>query len=175
MMRKYFSMRAHEDWDQNEKDIPYWEQVFTHFASLENSVVDYYGADGASHEFKVDDIIFRVLEDPDDGYRSHLGVIEYGEQSNAIFFRSPVAKVRIESFERAPTAEKEGLEIDYESTAGSGYRFIDVEDGHVWLEFGTNNTDDYYPYFVFKHSPKPTSLVVPLADFVAAADRSVKL
>ncbi|HIK67020.1 MAG TPA: hypothetical protein EYF95_03490, partial [Flavobacteriales bacterium] len=155
-MDKYFSMRAHEDWDQNEKDIPYWEQVFTHFASLEGSVVDYYGADEASHEFKVDDIIFRVMEDPDDGYRSHLGVIEYGEQSNAIFFRNPLARVRIESFERERVSEE-----GWDSGAGTGYRFIDVEDGYVWLEFGTDNTDDYYPYFVFKHSPKPTPLVEP--------------
>jgi hypothetical protein len=150
MMDKYFSMRAHEDWDQNDKDLGYWQQVFTHFASLEDSIVDYYGADDASNEFKVDDIIFRVLEDPDDGYRSHLGVIEYGEQSNAIFFRSPLAKVRIESFER----ERATGDWDQLGGAGTGYRFVDVEDGHVWLEFGTDNTDDYYPYFVFRHTPK---------------------
>ena len=169
MMDKYFSMRAHEDWDQNEKDRGYWEQVFTHFASLEGSVVDYYGADEASNEFKVDDIIFRVLEDPDDGYRSHLGVIEYGEQSNAIFFRNPLARVRIESFEMERTGD------DWDQQARAGYRFIDVEDGHIWLEFGTENTDDYYPYFVFRHTPKATPLVAPLAEFLAAVDRSVEL
>ncbi len=158
-MDKYFSMRAHEDWDQNEKDRGYWEQVFTHFASLESSIVDYYGADEASHEFKVDGIIFRVLEDPDDGYRSHLGVIEYGEQSNAIFFRNPLARVRIESFER-----ERGTDVGWGSGAGTGYRFIDVEDGHVWLEFGTSNTDDYYPYFVFRHSPKATPFMTPMGD-----------
>ncbi len=36
-----------------------------------------------------------------------------------------------------------------------GYRLVDVTDGHVWLEFGTYNTEDYYPYFVFRHNPKP--------------------
>ena len=36
-----------------------------------------------------------------------------------------------------------------------GYRLIDQADGHVWLEFGTYNYDDYYPYFVFRHNPKP--------------------
>jgi hypothetical protein len=151
-------MRAHEDWDQNEKDRSYWEQVYTHFTSLEGSAVDYYGADEASHEFKVDDITFRVLEDPDDGYRSHLGVIEYGEQSNAIFFRNPLARVRIESFER------ERADDGLYSPAGSGYRFIDVEDGHTWLEFGTDNTDDYYPYFVFKHMPRVTPLMAAIGD-----------
>jgi len=154
MLQSHFSGRGYDDWDKNEKNLGYWRHVFKHFKAMDGMVMDYYGADEASHEFKVDDIIFRVLEDPDDGYRSHLGVIEYGEQSNAIFFRSPVAKIRIESFERVPTPEKPGLEIDCEFMAGSGYRFIDVEDGHVWLEFGTDNTDDYYPYFVFKHSPK---------------------
>ena len=160
MMDRYFSMRAHDDWAQNEKDTPYWKQVFTHFASLEGSVMDYYGADEASHEFKVDDIIFRVLQDPDDGYRSHLGVIEYGEQSNAIFFRSTLAKVRIEPFTRARAPSPKV----WEARAGTGYRFVDVEDGHIWLEFGTDSTDDYYPYFVFRHTPKQQPLVAPLGD-----------
>ena len=146
-MNAYFSMRAHEDWDQNEKDRSYWEQVLTHFSALEGAIMKYYGADDASNEFKVDDIIFRVLEDPDDGYRSHLGVIEYGEQSNSIFFRNPLARVRIETYNREADPGPDTI-------SGEGYRLVDVEDGHVWLEFGTDNTGDYYPYFIFCHRPK---------------------
>ena len=145
-MRDYFSDRAYGNWDENEKYRSYWEQVWTHFSAMEGAILEYYGADDASHEFKVGDIIFRVLEDPDDGYRSHLGVIEYGDQSNSIFFRNPLARVRIETYE--------DLSRDEWCRGCKGYRLIDVDDGHVWLEFGTDNTDDYYPYFVFRHMPK---------------------
>ena len=122
--------------------------VKKHFLALVGSEVDYYGADDAEHTFKVDDVIFKALEDPDDGYRSYLGTINYSEDSNSIFFRAPIARVRIKSFngQRVP-----GLDDD---TPYHGYRFVDVEDGHVWLEFGTKDYDDYYPYFVFRHSPK---------------------
>ncbi|MBK26115.1 MAG: hypothetical protein CME70_19110 [Halobacteriovorax sp.] len=148
MIPDYFSHSANEDWDENERHRPYWKQVFAHFSALEGMELEYFGADDAAHEFKLDDIIFKVLEDPDDGYRSHLGVIEYGSQSNSIFFRTSLGKVRIEVYD----GEKRG--DSWGSEACQGYRLVDVNDGHIWLEFGTDNMDDYYPYFVFRHMPK---------------------
>ena len=162
-MNEYFSMRAHDNWDENDKHRTYWGQVFAHFASLEGAVMDYYGSDDAAHEFKLDDIIFRVLEDPDDGYRSHLGVIEYGDQSNAIFFRTSLGRVRIETY-AGDVDDGHG-----NSQNNQGYRLVDVVDGHVWLEFGTDNTDDYYPYFVFRHTPKYAPFTAKLGD-IAAGD-----
>jgi hypothetical protein len=154
-MKDFFSNRAHEDWDENNRHRPYWRQVFTHFAALEGMELEYYGADAASHEFKLDNIIFKVLEDPDDGYRSHLGVIEYGNQSGSIFFRTALGKIRIEPYnEETKDAEA------WSSEQRQGYRFVDVDDGHVWLRFGTDNTDDYYPYFVFRHMPKDQEIEV---------------
>tara|TARA_Y100000310_G_C20125841_1_gene553567 strand:- start:51 stop:242 length:192 start_codon:yes stop_codon:yes gene_type:complete len=35
-----------------------------------------------------------------------------------------------------------------------------AEYGHVWLRFGTDNTDDYYPYFVFRHVPKEQEIEI---------------
>ena len=150
-MKDYFSYHSSEDWDEETKHRAYREQVFNHFAALDGLTLEYSGADDASHEFMVDGIVFKVLEDPNDGYRSMLGVIEYGEKSNSIFFRRPLAKVRIETYE--------GRDIDY-SSGDQGYRLVDIEDGHVWLEFGTDNTDDYYPYFVFRHTPKEPKVEV---------------
>ena len=144
-MKDFFSYSASDAWESEEGERPYREQVFRHFATLQGMVLEYYGADDASHEFNVDGIVFKVLEDPSDGYRSCLGVIEYGEESRSIFFRRPLGKVKIETYE--------GRNSDYSSN-DVGYQLVDVEDGHVWLEFGTDNTDDYYPYFVFRHTPK---------------------
>ncbi len=159
MIQDFFSHSVHEDWDENERNRPYWQQVFTHFAALEGMELEYFGADDAAHEFKLDDIIFKVLEDPDDGYRSHLGVIEYGTQSNSIFFRTPLGKVRIETYSgENPPDREEG--DDWSNEACQGYCLIDVADGHMWLRFGTDNTDDYYPYFVFRHHPKEQEIEV---------------
>ena len=148
-MKDFFSHSTNENWDENERHRPYWKQVFTHFAALEGMELEYFGADDAAHEFKLDNIIFKVLEDPDDGYRSHLGVIEYGNQSDSIFFRTSLGKVRIEVYEGEIKDED-----SWSSERCQGYRLVDVTDGHVWLRFGTDNTDDYYPYFVFRHMPK---------------------
>ena len=86
-MKDYFSYKASEDYDEEATHRAYREQVFRHFSALDGMVLDYYGADDAAHEFMVDGIIFKVLEDPNDGYRSMLGVIEYGKKSDSIFFR----------------------------------------------------------------------------------------
>jgi len=145
LLNQYFSMRANEDWETNEEHVGYWTQVFNHFSALHGMSLDYYGADSGSCEFKLDDIVFKVLKDPDDGYRSHLGVIEYGSQSDGLFFQSPLARVKIETYEGENESYSEG---------NQGYRLTDIEDGHVWLEFGTDNTADYYPFFVFRHFPK---------------------
>ena len=155
MMEQYFSMSRHEDWDENNRHRPYWQQVFAHFAALEGMELEYFGADDAAHEFKLDDIIFKVLEDPDDGYRSHLGVIEYGTQSESIFFRTSLGKVRIETYTNEVSDED-----SWTSEVCQGYRLVDVADGHVWLRFGTDNTDDYYPYFVFRHMPKEQEIEI---------------
>ena len=137
--------------EDREFDRTYVRGMTQHFLSLVGGVVDYYGADGGEHEFKIDGIVFKVLEDPDDGYRSHLGTIEYSGSSEGIFFPNPISQVRIESYEDDTRGE------EYSTGTCEGYKFVDVNDGHVWLEFGTDNTSDYYPYFVFRHWPKSTA------------------
>ena len=94
--------------------------------------------------------MFRVLADPDDGYRSHLGPIDYSQTHKSIFFKRPVAKVRIEEFDDNGNEDED----EWSQHASCGYRLVDVLDKHVWLEFGTGNYDDYYPYFMFRHVPK---------------------
>ena len=148
-MQNYFSFHTlnNDDW----VDEKYYNHVFSHFSALEGMIMSYYGADTSSHEFKLDDIIFRVLEDPNDGYRSCLGVIEYGDQSNAIFFKRPLASVRVVEFDE----ENSELYNRFEhNVRAQGYRLVDVTDGHVWVEFCTSNYDDYYPCFIFRHNPK---------------------
>tara|TARA_Y100000310_G_scaffold344748_1_gene459226 strand:- start:2706 stop:3140 length:435 start_codon:yes stop_codon:yes gene_type:complete len=117
----------------------------SHFGSLVGSEVDYYGADAGDNTFNIDGIVFKVLEDEDDGYRSYMGAINYTEKHTSIFFDSPIARVKIIKYD----ADNGGY-----GSLNQGYRLIDVCDGHTWLEFGTDNYDDYYPMFIFRHSPK---------------------
>ena len=119
-----------------------------HFVSLVGAVVEYYGADDAENTFMIDGVVFKVREDPDDGYRSYMDTITYN-LSTSIFFREPLATVVIEEYNGIPDDED-----SWHRTTNKGWRLIDVKDGHKWLEFGTDNYDDYYPMFVFRHFPK---------------------
>ena len=117
----------------------------SHFGSLVGAEVDYYGADAGDNTFKIDGIVFKVLENASDGYRSYMGAINYTDKHTSIFFELPVARVRIERYD----SDDGGY-----GAVNQGYKLVDVTDGHVWLAFGTDNYDDYYPMFIFRHMPK---------------------
>ena len=119
----------------------FYSLVKNHFLALLGMDLDYYGADYSSSTFSVNGVVFKVLEDPSDGYRSYLGAIEFTDESDSSFFRTPLGTVRIEAVDEAERRV---------------YRLVDTADGHVWLEFGTDYSDDYYPYFIFSHFPKGT-------------------
>ena len=122
--------------------------VKQHFMSLNGLELDYYGADSADNTFKVDGVVFKILEDPDDGYRSMLGAVDYTDKHSSIFFPNPVAKVRLTTYD---VLDKD---TGFMESKNQGYRLVDIGDGHIWLEFGTHNYDDYYPVFIFRHNPK---------------------
>ena len=114
-------------------------KIFENFLNIE---LDFYGA--TNNKFKVgideDTIIFEVLEDEDDGYRSCLDTVVVSDQTNADkdFLGKHFAKVCIET-----------IEYNY----FKGYAIKDAASDHNWLEFGTDHADDYYPYFVFRYNP----------------------
>jgi hypothetical protein len=90
--------------------------------------------------FKLDSVVYEAVEDEEDGYRSCLGCVETRDVESKIFFRTPVARVVIEN------ANEGSFE---------GYKLTDLHDGHEWLRFGTDNSDDWYPSFTFDYTPKP--------------------
>jgi hypothetical protein len=88
--------------------------------------------------YKLDETVWEAIEDPDDGYRSYLKSIEIArEDGNYTFSRVPLAIVEA----------RVANDID-------GWKLWDVVDGHLWLTVGTDNSDDYYPNFVFEYTPK---------------------
>ena len=107
------------------------------FVHKVNDICKFYGVDNLT--FKLDHCVYEAVEDPGDGYRSYLETVKAKDTSELIFFRRSLANVKV------TVCERECLE---------GYTLEDTEDGHVWLTFGTDYTDGYYPYFVFHYTPK---------------------
>lgn len=115
-------------------------------ASLLGQELDFYGAE--SQAFKVGDQVIEVLEDPDDGYRSYLGGYLAVDESKYNFYNKSFAKVVLKMY----YIDAEGGQYDREEF--DGYQLADANDDHVWLTFGTDRSDDYYPRFVFSYTPK---------------------
>ena len=127
------------------------QMAVTHFKSLHGLALEFYGANTGENTFKIDEIVFKVLEDPADGYRSYLGAVDYSDSHDSIFFSSPIARVYIESYKLTKPNEYDNDDDDLRE---QGYCLKDINDSHVWLEFGTDYSDDYYPYFIFRYYPK---------------------
>ena len=98
----------------------------------------FYGIDNEC--FKLGNQVFEAVEDVENGYRSYLGSVVVVETSDLIFFRTPLATVVAEEF------SEYGLE---------GIKLVDITDGHVWLSFGTDYNEDYYPCFFMRYQPRP--------------------
>lgn len=112
------------------------------FESLIGKEHKFYGVD--NYCFKLGNRIFEAVEDESDGYRSYLGSVELiGDPKGfgLIFPRYSFARVR--------------LEESYSGCDFEGYQIVDLDDGHVWLRFGTEHAWDYYPVFVYAYSAKP--------------------
>ena len=86
------------------------------------------------HSFQLGSIIFEVIEDERDGYRSSMSHVDIIKED-------------------APLREfLDNVEITQEDN-GNIYNIVG-SGGHVWVSFGTQNWDDYYPCFHFATYPK---------------------
>lgn len=119
-------------------------------ATLVGKTFDFHGIDGNVFVLGAGGAVtaYEALEDDNDGYRSALDHVEVVDASKRIYFRTPVARVRVEDMERFNPYD------DDTEHPFQGWRFVDVEDGHVWLVIGTDDYDDYYPCFTFRYEPK---------------------
>tara|TARA_Y100001973_G_C5198178_1_gene335762 strand:- start:1652 stop:2161 length:510 start_codon:yes stop_codon:yes gene_type:complete len=116
------------------------------FISMVGGEYDFYGMD--HNAIKLNDMIFEILEDPDDGYRSYLGAARIPLQDhNYIFFPNPIAKIRLITSDKISWRKE--INNDF-----NGYVILDLRDNHIWALIGTGNIDDYYPYFECRYFPK---------------------
>ena len=96
--------------------------------------------------FELDGVTYGAVEDPSDGYRSSMAELRVYEGRPAHTFDP----VRVEAVMR-----------DCESSRyRGGCEILDlVYNGEVILSVGTDNIDDYYPYFVARWDPTPLGMV----------------
>jgi hypothetical protein len=114
-------------------------------------IANFYGVDG--NYFKLGATVFHAEEDESDGYRSMMREVKPVKRTKEmVFFARPIAKVRV--------GEAHGR---LRSSSGNfdGYQLIDMQDHHLWLLLGTDNSDDYYPSFTFMYTPKAPANVEP--------------
>lgn len=106
------------------------------FESLVGSEAVLYQCNGLN-TFQLGSVLFEVVEDENDGYRSSM------QEIKIIKTNEPVTnKIKLDRVTILPD-----LTI-------SGYRLVGKDSEHLWLQFGTDNSDDYYPSFVYRWTPK---------------------
>jgi hypothetical protein len=93
-----------------------------------------------SFSFKLDGVVYTAIENPEDGYRSCMEKLVIDEHD-------------IDT--RIPPVEVMGkMKDDDNYYNNKTLQLIDVENGEVVLEVGTDNYNDYYPWFVREWYPK---------------------
>ena len=126
------------------------EHVLTGVDFSNESIKRYWGngfEDAQVMNFILDGVAYSAIENPDDGYRSsmrELRILGNGVVTNTF---APVRVVgryltRLDDY---------GYECDI-------LELIDVVTGLTVLRVGTENTNDYYPYFIAVFTPENMSI-----------------
>jgi hypothetical protein len=128
--------------DQVDLDSLVGEHVLDAVDTFSESIKQYgnHFEDCSIIRFRIDGTVYTAIEDPDDGYRSSLGqlFVSTDEPMKNVF---PSVRVLGRKKENERSAIHDTLQ------------FVDVVSGEVVLEVGTDNTDDYYPWFVSSFWP----------------------
>lgn len=96
--------------------------------------------------FRLDGVVYAAIEDPDDGYRSSLDRIVILEEPMTNVF-TPIDVI---VYIKTKTIDEKSGEEDGDVSI---LEIVDRKNHKTVLEVGTDNTDDYYPYFVGVFSP----------------------
>jgi hypothetical protein len=91
--------------------------------------------------FRLDGKVYTGIEDPSDGYRSSMEKLFVSADTMTNVFKPVRVLARIRT--------------EYEHGGVSDVlQLLDMANGKVILEVGTDNTDDYYPVFVASWKPE---------------------
>ena len=90
--------------------------------------------------FMIDGNCYKIEEDPDDGWRSYAKDVEeyHGEMSRRCILPYPIKVI---------------CYMD-DNQDNNILKFMDVENGKIFLLLGTEHTDDWYPNCRFEYNPE---------------------
>lgn len=157
------SIDAKRFYDYNEIDNHQWNTSIPFsvlkdtkdFQSLVGCEFDFHGEQSAM--VRLNDIVYEFLQDPDDGYRSHLGaVVSSPANKHTGFFPNPIARVILVDTSAEESWPEEWVppgEVECDAPF-NGFYFVDTDDFHIWCQIGTQYADAYYPMFICKYNPK---------------------
>ena len=98
--------------------------------------------------FRLDGKVYTAVENPDDGYRSSMDRLYVADDEMRNTF--PPCKVLVRMSEGGEYYQvNDTLEM------------IDCTTGKIVLRVGTDNTDDYYPWFVSEFNPQNMAANAP--------------
>lgn len=118
------------------------------FEDMVGKVFPFYGVVGTT--FKIGKHVFHCVEYEEDGYRSSMKEVVHVDSKGLEFETKSLGKVHVVSVDRKTHARRPD---EPTHNIDSGYHLVDVKTGNVVLAMGTDNEDDYYPYFVFDYQP----------------------
>lgn len=115
-----------------------------------------------NNSVRLNGVVYEFLEDPNDGYRSHLGAVRISSASEHTgYFPNPIANIILVSTDDPdtwpegwnPPEKEEWSDGDF-----SGFFLIDTIDRHIWCQIGTEYRDVYYPCFISRYMPNQTPI-----------------
>ncbi len=117
--------------------------------TVQDEYYDFYGV--VDNYMKLGNLYFGGLCDEDDGYRSYMDDIylepEIDNKFITKFTNHPLTQLRDEWVESYSDGEEYSDIYSF-----NGFLFKD-KDERTWIAVGTNNSDDYYPWYVFRYTP----------------------
>ena len=155
---KKFYDYDHEDddgWGGGVSISPSVRRDTDEFNCMVGCTFDFHGEQSAM--VRLNDMVYEFLQDPNDGYRSHLGAVACTPASEHTgFFPNSIAKVILVDTNNKLSWPDEWVppfEEDRDAQF-NGFYFIDAVDFHIWCQVGTQYFDAYYPMFFCKYNPK---------------------
>lgn len=99
--------------------------------------------------FRLDGVVYVAIEDPDDGYRSSMKELTIDGMASMTNTFPPVKVIGRFRAENDSYGGADVLEL------------IDAVTGKAIVEVGTDNSDDYYPWFVSNFTPEAMATNCP--------------
>ena len=96
-------------------------------------------------KFRLDNVTYMAVEDPEDGYRSCCNELEIVDEE---------CKTKLPAILVECKMREDSNVTGWREYKNDILEFYDAVNKQMFMAVGTGNIDDYYPYFVFEYTPE---------------------